>query len=153
MPRDNIWLGGANDMTFFLQGILSTAESLYADWAAGFVGFTDTDLESDPEEDGLNNLMEYALNGDPTIDDAASVKPSVSSDGSWFVHVHTERVGDASLSYAVELDQSASLPLASWATNGIEWVNDSAVSGDYKSVTNRTDNTDSQEFIRLQVEK
>jgi hypothetical protein len=98
-------------------------------------------------------MMEYALNGDPTLNDAASVKPATHSDGSWFVHVHTERVGDASLSYAVELDQNADLPGASWATNGIEWVADSAVSGDYKSVTNRTDATDAQEFIRLQVEK
>jgi len=153
MPQDNIGLGGVNDMTFFLQGTVISSSDPYDDWAAGYPGFTDTDLESDPEGDGLNNLMEYALNGDPTANDAASVKPAVSTDGSWFVHVHTERVGDATLSYAVELDQNANLPSASWATTGIEYVDESAVSGDYKSVTNRTDNTDSQEFIRLQVEK
>lgn len=141
------------DLTFYVHGTVFVPSDPYEAWAAGYVGFTDTDLDSDPEGDGLNNMMEYAMNGDPTQNDAASVKPATHSDGSWFVHVHTERVGDPSLSYSVELDQSGNLPMASWSTNGIEWVSDSAVSGDYKSVTNRTDATDSQEFIRLQVEK
>jgi hypothetical protein len=149
-------LGGLNekaDLTFYVHGSVFVPTDPYDAWAAGYPGFSDTDLESDPEGDGLNNMMEYALNGDPTQNDAATVKPATHSDGSWFIHVHTERVGDASLSYEVQLDQNGNLPMASWATNGIEWVADSAVSGDYKSVTNRTDATGSQEFIRLKVEK
>lgn len=150
---DGVNLSAVADLTFYVQGTVIIPSDPYDAWAVGFPGFTDTALASDPEGDGLNNLMEYALNGDPTADDAASVKPATSADGSWFYHVHTERVGDASLSYAVELDQNADLTSALWETNGIEWVSDSAVSGNYKSVTNRTDATDSKEFIRLQVEK
>ncbi|VGO19332.1 hypothetical protein [Pontiella sulfatireligans] len=128
----------------------------YDGWASGFTGFFDTALDSDPDGDDLSNLMEYALNGDPTDSgDAASIKPVVSTvmDGgsNWLYHVHNERTDDGTLSYVVEAGNN--LVFTNWNSAGIEFVDESASVGNYKSVTNRTDTDASAEFIRLQVEK
>ncbi|RYD26178.1 MAG: hypothetical protein EOP86_26325, partial [Verrucomicrobiaceae bacterium] len=38
----------------------------YTSWAAGFPGLTDSAPGADPDRDGVSNLLEYALNGNPT---------------------------------------------------------------------------------------
>jgi len=127
----------------------------YDGWAAGFTGFFDTALESNPDGDGLNNLLEYALNGDPTAGGDDILPTSLTGmDGgtNWFYHVHTERTDDGTLTYNVEIIEN--LVIGTWTNNSeIVYVGDSATVDNYKSVTNRTDTAEAAEFIRLQVEK
>jgi hypothetical protein len=99
----------------------------------------------------MDNLLEYALGGNPTNNDAAAVLPVSSSDGNWFYHIHQERTDDSALSYTVKLkDDLVNDP--SWDTNGVVFFGESDVADDFKSVTNRTD-IGNNEYLRLEVEK
>jgi hypothetical protein len=126
----------------------------YDGWAQQFEGFLDTELESDPDVDGVNNLLEYALNGDPTVADTSILPGSfVAEDAGsdWLYYVHTERTDDGSLTYTVEAGNN--LVYTNWNAAGISFVGASEAIDSYKSVTNRTDTDATAEFIRLQVEK
>ncbi|MDZ8119064.1 hypothetical protein [Pontiella agarivorans] len=115
----------------------------------------DADLQADLENggagDGLNNLMEYALGGDPNVADSGIVlQQSVS--GGVFQHVYNERTDDESLTFTVELDQIRNLSYADWQEEGLtetRGVDD----GTFQTVTNTTDTLESVNFIRLKVDK
>jgi len=129
----------------------------YNAWAASFaLAGNDALLTADVEPDGLNNLMEYALGGDPTIDDAATVAPSHSfamdAGTNWMYHVYNERTDDPRLIY--ELGRKLDLIFsANWTTGAIEFVGESADIGGFKSVTNRAPAEAGKAFLRLNVEK
>ncbi len=101
------------------------------------------------DTDGLNNLAEYALGGNPTSNDAASIVPIFQALGDHFYYIHNERTDDPNLRYTVQL--STNLVSNDWNTNGVEWVGEAAFSNVWKSVTNRTD-VGKREFIRLHIE-
>jgi hypothetical protein len=74
---------------------LTTALDAYTAWASSYgLSGANADMKADVENgglgDGLENLMEYALGGDPTVDDAAAVAPGtyMAADGgtNWFYH-------------------------------------------------------------------
>ena len=123
----------------------------FTSWAEDY-GLTGADAAAtyDVEPDGLNNLAEYALGGNPTIADAASVLPVFQAVGSHFYFTHTERSDDSSLSYTVQLNSN--LVSGIWTTNGVEFVEETGVVDDLKTVTHRTD-IDSVEFMRLKIEQ
>jgi hypothetical protein len=132
--------------------ILTRSGNLYDAWALSY-GLTNGMAagDYDVEPDGMDNLLEYALGGNPTNNDAAAVLPVSSSDGNWFYHIHQERTDDSALSYTVKLkDDLVNDP--SWDTNGVVFFGESDVADDFKSVTNRTD-IGNNEYLRLEVEK
>lgn len=105
----------------------------------------------DQEPDGMDNLLEYALGGNPTIDDAAAKLPAISAgDDGWFYYVHNERTDDDTLTYTVQL--RTDLADGGWGTAGLSDVEESGAVNNIKSVTNRTDIGDT-EFIRLEIEQ
>ena len=65
-----------------------------------------------------------------------------------FYHVHNERTDDCSLAYAVQLNTN--LVDGTWTTNGVDFVGESVITNNFKSVTNRTD-VGSSEFMRLRI--
>ncbi|MCW1912741.1 autotransporter-associated beta strand repeat-containing protein [Luteolibacter sp. GHJ8] len=56
----------------------------YQDWLAGFPGLSNTAAEADPDFDGLANILEYVLGGDPRIGNG-SVAPTQQINGANFV--------------------------------------------------------------------
>ncbi|MEO8617697.1 MAG: hypothetical protein ABI600_21390 [Luteolibacter sp.] len=61
----------------------STGSTPYQTWANGFLpGFTNTGATVDFENDGISNLLEFVLGGNPTINDNPSIRPTVSASGS-----------------------------------------------------------------------
>lgn len=83
----------------------------YSAWAASFDNFTDTDPDSDPDFDGLSNLIEYAFGTNPTIPTPSSDLPQpVIYDNLWEVSftAPAEAIG---LTYGAE-----------WSTNLISWT-------------------------------
>ena len=128
----------------------------YDTWAAGYglVGAA-TNGNYDVEPDGLDNLMEYALGGNPTNDDHAAVAPATytADDGgtNWFYHVYDKRVDDAALTFTLgATDNLVGTPVD---TNDVSFVGQSAESGGFRTQTNRTEMTTAAKFISLKIEK
>lgn len=149
-----IWASGAFDNIAVLGGPSDAVG--YEAWAIDneLIG----GLLDDDDEDGINNLSEYAQGGDPNNPADTGTLPvlgaSVISGGTnWIEYVYLKRVSaENGLTYS--LVQSQDLMQGGWTNNGdIVEVGESAVVGDFKTVTNRvpTDGK-SQEFIRLMIE-
>jgi hypothetical protein len=73
----------------------------YASWASG-AGLTGDDalVTADPDADGRQNLLEYALGSSPSSPDSTSVGQAVSTPGGW-VYRYTRPVGVAGITYTV----------------------------------------------------
>jgi len=90
----------------------STTATPYQSWAAGFSNFTDTVAGNDPDNDGLKNLLEFVLGGNPTINDTPSIRPSVAASGSDLVM--TFKRSDASELQPVAVKVQVSSDLVTW---------------------------------------
>ena len=112
-------------------------------------------MTADVEPDGLDNLMEYALGGNPTNDDHAAVAPATftadETGTNWFYQVNQERTDDATLTFTYG-SATDLVNVPSWDTNDVFFVGESAVSSGFKTVTNRTEVTGTEKVIRLNVE-
>ncbi len=146
----------------FLDNISVTIESIesaavtYASWAS------DYDLVGgalgDDDNDGLSNLAEYGLNGNPTNSGVNGFSPvSVTgTDGgtNWLYYIHPER-NDPGLKYSLETDTD--LVSAPGWTNANYEVRGTAVDGfgtGFNAVTNRISTDDeAKQFIKLSVEQ
>jgi hypothetical protein len=147
---DNVWVGAGDPPVI---------EDSYGDWAfrynlTGDDADETADVEYDGLGDGLDNLMEYALGGNPTNDDAAAVSPGtyLADEGgtNWFYHVHNQNT-DTNLIFTV--GATPDLVATAADTNDVEWIGETAESGGFKSVTNRTGMTTDAKFIKLEVSK
>lgn len=89
------------------------AGSNYDTWAQGpFTNpFLDTDPGSDPDNDGLSNLLEFVLGGDPTISEAG-IAPAASASGSDLVL--TFKRSEAAFLDAVDVRVQVSGDLLTW---------------------------------------
>lgn len=123
-------------------------------WAIGeglTAGVNDA-LTDNPDGDSQDNLMEYATGSDPlTADSAATTWQAMDAGTEWFYHVYDERTDDASLTFTLT-ERGDLVAGPDWNVGGLEFVGESAESGGFKSVTNRTD-MGTAEFIRLKVEQ
>lgn len=73
------------------SGVLSLAVSAgYSSWISSFVGLSNTTASGDPDGDGIANLMEYVLNGNPGASNPA-VLPALNASGENFVFSFTRR--------------------------------------------------------------
>jgi autotransporter-associated beta strand protein len=86
--------------------------SAYADWAAGFPGFTPTTPTLDFENDGIQNLLEFVLGGNPTTNDSLSIGPSVSTSGTDLVMTFNRT--DLSEDQPVTVKVQTSADLVNW---------------------------------------
>lgn len=131
---------------------------VYAAWsdAFGVVG-TATD---DDDNDGINNLLEYALNGNPTngvnnikVPKLGSILESAGTN--WIQYIHVERTtSDHGLSYSI-IKTSDLISPNTWTD-----VVDAVTLGvgpsidEFRAVTNKVPmHNTSQEFFRLKVSK
>ena len=108
-------------------------------------------LTDDADADGLNNLQEYVLGGDPTVDDAARVPPIgwVNMDGgsNWLNYVYNRRI-DEGLTYNV----FATADLSDDFTIPTEFVGASEPDNGFETATNRVSTAvEDQLFMQLQV--
>jgi len=74
--------------------------------------------DSDPDNDGIANLLEYAFGGDPTKTDQAIVMPTFDTSGGFLklTFCHLKASLDPNLNYMPEI--SSSLKVA-WSTDGL----------------------------------
>jgi hypothetical protein len=71
--------------------------------------------EADPDKDGFKNIMEYALNGNPNLPDAAGIAPVFTRDGNFLKLAYTKFRDD--VTYRVLSHTSLRGP--NWTTSGV----------------------------------
>lgn len=77
-PAGNVWtkLDGPRTWTFTeATGVLRLQISGFASWVAVFSPLPDAASGGDPDGDGVSNLLEFVLGGDPALPDAGAILP------------------------------------------------------------------------------
>jgi lysophospholipase L1-like esterase len=131
----------------------------YLNWAGEYgMNYNNYFGTNDLDSDGANNLYEYAFNGNPTNSAATGINPFVGKAGvaggtNYIEYVHVERAStNSGITYT--LQQTSNL-ISQAFSNSVDAVFvGEAVSGAYKSVTNRIP-TDGKtaEYLRVKVEE
>ncbi len=136
-------------------GATAIPSGTFADWAAPYaLNAAVTNYQNDADGDGLNNLVEYALGGNPVNGArAANALPGfrpAGTNGIEYVYQRRRNAAAHKLNYTVE--RCNGLSAASWNTNGCTETGSAPVNSDFESVTNRiTGSTNNAGFVRLQI--
>ncbi len=147
--QTSVGLGCATYDNFSLE---SGAEALsgYAAWAAGWladIGAEDEDYDSD----GLLNLYEYGLGGDPTDPLDQGVAPELFFGGGAMGYIYPQLSDiNSGLTYTLELNPD--LVSGIWAATGYTVSGTNVTGGDLDFVTNVTDTVADEKFLRLMIE-
>ncbi|MDF7822723.1 BNR-4 repeat-containing protein [Pontiellaceae bacterium B12227] len=105
--------------------------------------------------DGMNNLLEYALGGDPLVHDAAEKLPILGSneeDGTnWFNYIYNRRLDAYARNLTYEVLATTNLVSGAWS-NATEEAGSVVLDAEFESVTNRV-SIDSQahQFMKLDI--
>lgn len=83
----------------------------YADWIAGYPGLSDTTDSGDPDGDGVQNLVEYVVGGNPGASDAA-ILPTQAIEGDKLVFRYKRN--DSSVSTTTQTVQ--------WSPDMVNWT-------------------------------
>ncbi len=130
--------------------------NLYAVWFPAGLPSEDGDLEADPDRDGMNNLVEYALGGNPTNSDKAAVMPAYGltedSGTNWFTYIYNRRLDAIARGLAYSVLATDDLVSGAWTNSAIEETASGPLAAGFESVTNRASTTQTNLFIKLQVE-
>ena len=155
-------LNAAHDAEFVDGGTGSIAVGLgslppYVKWLNQYSGMgSETNKTDDPDNDGLVNLYEWGLGGNPTNGMDIGHVPTFgiveNGGGSWFEYIHAQRndAGNLGLDYHLEL--RTDLVIGSWVSNNYV-VGIGTLDSEFDAVTNHvpTDIEDEQ-FIKLMIE-
>ena len=131
---------------FDVFGVSLTGYDLWA--STNGVGASTNDFDND----GLSNLTEYGLNGNPTNALNQGTMPVFSRFGNGFIYVHPKRSDDVLLIYTVETTTNL-LDAGSWTNDGYTVTGTNITGGTLDFVTNDVDTIQSEKFIRLKIEQ
>ncbi len=158
--NDTFWLrrynlNSAADTAYQLANLTFTVKAIdgYYAWASSYKlagGPSDDD-----DEDGLSNIHEYGVGGDPTDALNLGTSPEFSAvnsgGGSVFNYVYPQRAGSGSeLSYTLELNTN--LVSGVWTNAGYAVMGTNVTGGSLDFVTNVIDAVEAQKFVRLVIE-
>ncbi|MDF7807413.1 hypothetical protein P4E94_08185 [Pontiellaceae bacterium B12219] len=109
--------------------------TLYDRWLAEFeLSGSSAALLADPDADGLDNLTEYALGGNPTHSNDAAILPYFAVDEYEYVYRRRSDAAVRGLNYYLET--STNLVAGGWTTNGTVTVGISESADGFGHVTN-----------------
>lgn len=134
-------VGSDGNVSFLTQG--EAPSSTFTTWADTFIAAlpnaADREPGADPDADGMNNLMEFVLNGNPAASDTA-IAPTLDASGANFVFSFSRR--DDSESPETTLEFQSSPDLVTWTpvtvgatSSGSVSVTENGVSPDSITVT------------------
>ena len=132
----------------------------YEDWVVDDTGLTvgvNDARTDDPDTDSMDNLLEYALGGDPLFDDAASILPtSTFPDIDTWKYVYRRRVDDGVRGLAYDLQYKTNLITQTSWTSSAGGFEDGigSIDFEFESVTNTIPITTyglSEAFLKLEV--
>lgn len=129
----------------------------YGAWIVAYgMSGSDIDLLSDPDSDRMNNLIEYALGGNPTNIDRSAVWPSAelvdAAGTNWLEYVYFRRLDAEDRGLTYDLLHADQMVGSVWTNSGIIEVGSAAVDADFEVVTNRLSTADhNSQFLKLDV--
>ena len=127
--------------------------SPYEEWMTGFsLSEALGAMDADPDGDSFNNLLEYALGGDPTNSALQGTVPAFGIADGWLEYVHAERTDAESRGLNYSAQTVTNLVSGTWATNDVEFVGSGTLNDDFILVTNRVPADEGTRFIRLNVQ-
>jgi hypothetical protein len=111
------------------------------------------DAENGGAGDGVNNLLEYALGGDPLADDAASILPESVVESPYMYYVYNRRTDAAERDLEYHVLSTTDLVLDPM-TNATEELAPKDIGGGFEAVTNRIPiASEAQQFMGLEVQQ
>jgi hypothetical protein len=130
------------------------------DHLSGFPSDQHQELD-DPDNDQLENLAEYALGGNPALEDSHEFLPVVHESGGKLTvtFLRLKSSVDSKISYRVELTTSLSTP--NWSDTAVDvtlHANQNGVPADYEKVnatakTAIADEAEGKQFIRIVIDR
>jgi sialate O-acetylesterase len=111
-----------------------------------------TNYMDDPDGDGMNNLLEYALGGEPDVFDASSVQPAAAMESGWMVYVYKQRKNYEGFGLDYSVLSGADL-VSGPPTNATTVIGSGEYDSDFNLVTNGMPADASQSFMQLKVQK
>ena len=135
--------------------IMSDVIPGYVRWAAGW-GVVDIGVEGeDYDKDGLSNVYEYGLDGDPTNALVQGVSPEfaiVDAGGSNVFHYVHPQLSNPSSGLDYHLELTDDLAGGAWTNAGYAVTGTNVTGSTLDFVTNVIDTADSSKFIHLIIE-
>jgi hypothetical protein len=143
--------GGATIDSFKIETI-TALPSGYTGWAENWG--VDIGAETDDcDGDGLINIYEYALGGDPTNQFDRGVSPVFSRGNSGFSYVYPQLASDQNSGLTCGLELCTNLVLGGWTNLGYTVAGTNVTGGDLDWVSNVVDAVEGAKFIRLVIEQ
>ena len=127
---------------------VGTTSSAYETWATDFGVGIETD---DDDHDGLINVYEYGLGGDPTNALDQGISPVYAVDGGILTYIHPQ-LSDAGHGLDYHLELTDNLTTGSWTNAGYTVIGTNMPGGDFDYVTNSITMDIDQEFIQLIID-
>jgi hypothetical protein len=147
----NLWWGYdslANKTAFWGEG---TAVDGYAgwadDWGADLGASTD-----DYDGDGVANIYEYGLGGNPTNAASTGTPVTYQIENGDLVYAYPQLAADQNSGLTYSLETRASLIDGDWNNTGYVVVSTNVTGSTFDIVTNAVDMTESEGFVRLVIE-
>jgi lysophospholipase L1-like esterase len=139
------------------SGAAAIPAGTLADWAVPYaLDAAVTNYQNDADGDGLDNLVEYALGGNPTNrNDNAAVRPGFQSPGASgtngieYVYQRRRNAPALKLNYSVEFCSNLTSPV--WSTTGIVETGSGSIDSSFESVSNRVPLSGNTGFVRLRI--
>ncbi len=134
------------------------SETPYADWAAehGLDG-ADALSTNDYDGDGLGNLYEYGLGGDPTNPASLGILPTfgrIDEAGTNGLRYVYPRRSDPASGIAYHLELTTNLVSGAWTNAGYETVGTGVINSEFEAVTNQIPTAvEDEQYIRLIIEE
>ena len=135
----------------------SAVASPYEEWASGHgLSGIDAELSADPDSDGLGNLTEYGLGGNPDDPNDTGIRPvfaiADASGTQWFEYTYRRRVDAAARGLSYDPELNVGLAPDAWTGTGYNVVATSTIDAEFESVTIRVPmDTFPTQFIRLRI--
>lgn len=159
----DFWTNSGKDTTAFLDNIAKVlpsdpapSEDPYDDWMlpySGSLSAADQQKDADPDDDGMDNFLEYALGGDPTVSDADSILPVNYMADEGLMYLYNRRADYASLGLSYYLELTTDLVTTAF-TNDLTAYTETGVStavDGFETVTNLIITVDDAKFVTLKV--
>jgi len=126
-------------------------ENKFSEWAAGYgLSGSDADEDADPDSDGLNNLYEYGLGGDPTDSADQGTSPTYRKLSAEMRYIYPARTDDSKIKYYLEINND--LVYGTWTNLGYTATSGPSGTPNWDSVTNSIPADIAEKYIRLIIE-